>query len=422
MALYNLFLFCYPKIAKLLGLFNLKAKQWSIGQARVWDDIKQKHATITKPIIWVHCASYGEFEQGLPIIEALKMQYPSYQIWLTFFSPSGYLHRKNDPAVDAITYLPFDGVKNAAQFIETIQPKLIVFIKYEFWYYYLKVAHQKHIPVLLAAAIFREDQLFFKWYGGLYRKMLNWFSYVLVQDPISFKLIENKIDPPKLYLTGDTRFDRVIATVNNKVLFKWLAALNNFPIIIAGSTWPSDHAILQKAITTNPLANWIIVPHHVDIRSINDCKSIFKSSITLTELENLIATNSNHTTFTNSTTLIIDRIGLLRNLYQYASITYIGGGYTKDGIHNTLEPAAFGVPVIWGPNDSKYREAIGLKNAGGGIQIKNSDELANTITELITDHVKRERIGNAAFQFIHENTGATQKTIQLIQEKRLLIN
>ncbi len=422
MALYNLFLFCYPKIAKLLGLFNLKASQWSIGQSAVWKEIYKKKAGITKPVIWVHCASYGEFEQGLPIIEALKLQYPNYQIWLTFFSPSGYLHRKDDPSVDAVTYLPFDGAKNAAQFIETIQPKLIVFIKYEFWYYYLKIAHQKQIPVLLAAAIFREDQLFFKWYGGLYRKMLNWFTYILVQDPISYELIKNKVDPNKLYLTGDTRFDRVITTANNEVTNNWISVFNNTPIIIAGSTWPSDHAILQKVISTKINANWIIVPHHVDASAINACKAIFENSITLTELEKSIASNSKTIPFTTPSIVIIDRIGLLRNLYQYATITYIGGGYTKDGIHNTLEPAAFGVPVIWGPNDSKYREAIGLKNAKGGFQINNANELTSTITELLFDNAKKEKMGNAALKYINENAGGTQKTIELIQEKRLLTN
>ena len=433
MALYNLFLFCYPKIAKLLGLFNQKAKQWSIGQAEVWEDIKQKQALITKPVIWVHCASYGEFEQGLPIIEALKLQYPAYQIWLTFFSPSGYLHRKDDPAVDVVTYLPFDGAKNASQFIDTIQPKLIVFIKYEFWYYYLKIANQRNIPVLLAAAIFRADQLFFKWYGGLYRKMLNWFSYVLVQDPVSYQIIQSKIDADKLFLTGDTRFDRVIATAKNNITFNWLSFLNNAPIIIAGSTWPSDHDLIQKVISNKLNANWIIVPHHVDKDAIKACKAIFENSITLTALENLISTNANLLPFTSPTVLIIDRIGLLRNLYQYAAITYIGGGFTKDGIHNTLEPAAFGVPVIWGPNDGKYREAIGLRNAGGGLQIKDAAELSNNLIELLSnrnndssddnsDNSRSKKMGAAALQYIHENAGGTKKTIQLIQEKRLLIN
>ena len=225
-----------------------------------------------------------------------------------------------------------------------------------------------------------------------------------------------------MHLIGDTRFDRVIATANNKVVYDWFSALNNAPIIVAGSTWPSDHEMLQKVISSDIKANWIIVPHHVDLNAINACKAIFENSITLTELEKLIATNSNLLPFSSQVILIIDRIGLLRNLYEYATITYIGGGYTKDGIHNTLEPAAFGKPIIWGPNDSKYREAIGLKNAGGGKQINNANELTSKVAELLFDNSKKEEMGNAALKYINENAGATQKTIALIQENRLLIN
>ena len=193
MLLYKLFLFCYPQIAKLLGLFNPKARLWSIGQQQVWEEVAEHEKKLQgQPIIWIHAASYGEFEQGLPIIEAIKLQFPKYKIWLTFFSPSGYLHRKNDPAVDAVTYLPFDSPTNAKDFINKVNPTLIVFIKYEFWFHYLSVAKSKNIPTILASAIFRPDQIFFKWYGSFYRNMLGLFTRVLVQSKDDYNLLPIK--------------------------------------------------------------------------------------------------------------------------------------------------------------------------------------------------------------------------------------
>ena len=189
MVLYNLFLLIYTLLAKCTAPFNGKVKQWVLGQEGVWDEVNRLAEKIQKPIIWVHCASYGEFEQGLPIIEKIKADYPGYQVWLTFFSPSGYLHRKNDPTVDFVTYLPMDGASNAKHFFDAVQPKLVIFIKYEFWFYYLSEAKKRNIPTLLVAAIFRPTQIFFKWYGGIYKKMLSLFYAILVQDENSKKLI-----------------------------------------------------------------------------------------------------------------------------------------------------------------------------------------------------------------------------------------
>lgn len=424
MLLYKLFLFCYPKIAKLLGLFNPKAKQWAIGQDQVWEEIAEKQKLVKgHPIVWIHAASYGEFEQGLPIIEAIKLKYPDYKIWLTFFSPSGYLHRKNDPSVDVVTYLPFDSVQNANEFIHRIQPKLIIFIKYEFWFNYLNEAKQKNIPAILVAALFRRNQIFFKWYGGFYKNLLNLFTYILVQDKISFDLASTIIDPNKLLITGDTRFDRVHTTAQElSTSFNWINTLNTKRLIIAGSTWPSDHALIQKTIDENLNVHWIIAPHHVDSKSIEQCKHVFKNSITLSELELRTLNNAKNIPFTNSTVIIVDRIGILRSLYQYAYISYIGGGFTKDGIHNVLEPAVFGAPIIWGSNDHKYREAIGLRNMGGGVQVNDANEFKHTIHQLLKDIAKHDTMGATAKKYIQDNLGASKKTIQLIQEKRLLTN
>lgn len=409
MILYKLFLFCYPKIAKLLALFNPKAKQWTKGQAFVWKEIEYHQSKLKgHPIIWVHAASYGEFEQGLPIIEAIKVQYPTYIIWLTFFSPSGYLHRKNDPSVDAVTYLPFDSPKNAVQFLDTIQPKLIIFIKYEFWYYYLQAAHSRKIPSILASAIFRKDQIFFKWYGLFYRQMLSLFSSILVQDNEIYDLVAPVLKKTRLFISGDTRFDRVLQTSTTSKPIDWMPLLSDHKKIIAGSTWKEDDTILFKTTAHFNQFNWIIVPHHVDEKSIQACKKMYPSAITLTQFLN------NHQKQTKPIVLIVDCIGLLRNLYQYAFISYVGGGFGKDGVHNVLEPAAFGKPVIWGNNDAKFKEAIGLRNHQGGFHIKNEAEFVMHLNELIQTTSYYEKVGNQARNYVTSNAGATQKTMKEI--------
>ncbi|MEY4332432.1 MAG: hypothetical protein RLZZ196_1170, partial [Bacteroidota bacterium] len=408
-----------PKIASILAIFNQKANDWCIGQKQVWNEVQKAKTKIDQPIVWIHAASYGEFEQGLPIIESIRAKYPSYKIWLTFFSPSGYLHRKNDPSVDVVTYLPLDGPNVAEQFIETIQPSLIVFIKYEFWYYYLKVAKEKSIPTILVAAIFRANQIFFKWYGGFYKKILQHFNYVLVQDASSQKLIKGIYPSNQIFVTGDTRFDRVLSTAQNKQGFDWMNNLSNDPTIIAGSTWDSDHSLLSNVLDTVK-CNWIIVPHHVDEKAIDAALKIHPKAITLSKWENTIAKEASPQN--TPSIIIVDRIGILRNLYQYATISYTGGGFTKDGIHNVLEPAAFGVPVIWGPNDEKYREAIGLRNAGGGKQIQNANELKVTLESLLSNETLLKEMGSKAAIYVKDNAGATNATLSIIQEKRLLTN
>ena len=406
MLLYKLFLFCYPKIAKLLGLFNPKAKQWAIGQAQVWDEICEQEKKLQgQPTIWIHAASYGEFEQGLPIIEAIRAQFPKYKIWLTFFSPSGYLHRKNDPAVDAVTYLPLDSPENAKAFIEKVNPQLIVFIKYEFWYYYLSEAKIKNIPTILASAIFRPNQIFFKWYGSFYRNMLGLFTRVLVQSKEDYKLIAPIITNKKIFTTGDTRFDRVLQTAQNETSIDWMQLLSSHKTIIAGSTWKEDELLLSKTTAHFTQLNWIIVPHHVDAKNIAACKNIFPNAITLTQL---LETGTKQA---KPIILIIDKIGLLRMLYKYAFVSYVGGGFGKDGIHNVLEPAAFGTAVIWGPNDVKFKEAIGLRNALGGYLIKNEAELVMHLNELLQNTNLCNQVGNNASNYITYNAGATQKTM-----------
>lgn len=413
MILYRLFLLFYPILAKLIRPFNEKAKHWIDGQQKVWDEISVLSSQIKGPIIWVHCASYGEFEQGSPIISALKKTYPTHQIWVTFFSPSGYLHRKPHPAVDFVSYLPFDSPSAATQWMEMVQPKCIVFIKYEFWYYYLKLAAVNKIPTFLASAVFRPDQIFFKFYGGFYRSMLQLFTGILVQDIHSKNLIAPLLKDSHLQITGDTRFDRVLDIAATKKSIDWVSKLAKGKIIVTGSTWEDDHQIIGSvSAQCDQLeqCNWIIVPHHVDAASIKACQSHFKNAICLSEW----LTQSD--LMEKPVVLIIDQIGILSQLYQYADIAYIGGGFTKDGIHNVLEAAVFGKPVIWGPNDLKYPEAIGLRNAHGGIQIKDASTLNEKINQLLKDASFSKAIGDEALKFVQAHAGATQKTMDCIKQ------
>ena len=416
MVIYNLFLLIYTFLAKCTAPFNGKVKQWVLGQNEVWNEITGHAEKIQKPIIWVHCASYGEFEQGLPIIEKIKADYSGYQVWLTFFSPSGYLHRKNDPTVDFITYLPMDSSSNAKYFFDVVQPKLVIFIKYEFWFYYLSEAKKRKIPTLLVAAIFRPTQIFFKWYGDIYKKMLSLFYAILVQDENSKKLISTIFSEQKISITGDTRFDRVLSTSKSSTHFDWLQKLNNAKIIIAGSTWEKDHILLASLAEKYTNLNWIVVPHHVDSISIQKCVTLFNNATTLTSFA------ASHQKFNNAKVIIVDQIGLLRNLYQHAYITYIGGGFGAEGIHNVLEPAAFGKPVFWGPNDEKYIEARGLVNAGGGFKIHDVNSFSKTLEILSGTPEKYTKACESSANFIAEYAGATQKTMEFIYKNLLLIN
>jgi 3-deoxy-D-manno-octulosonic-acid transferase len=410
MILYRLFLLFYPILAKLISPFNEKAKYWVEGQEKVWEEVNLLSSQIKGPIIWVHCASYGEFEQGLPIISALKKTYPTHQIWVTFFSPSGYLHQKHHPDVDFVTYLPLDGPISANRWMQMVQPKCILFIKYEFWYYYLKQAAVQKIPTFLVSAIFRPDQIFFKFYGGFYRSMLPLFTGILVQDFTSKTLISPLLKHGHLAISGDTRFDRVLDIEAAKESIDWISRLAHVETIVAGSTWEQDHVMIESILDSWNRCNWIIVPHHVDVAAIKTCQSHFPNSICLSEW----LTQSNQ--MEKPMVLIVDQIGLLSHLYQYATIAYIGGGFTKDGIHNVLEAAVFGKPVIWGPNDSKYQEAIGLRNAYGGIKIKNAKGLNNILEKLFNDTAFSKATGDAAVKYVQEHAGATQKTIDCIKQ------
>ena len=405
----------------MASLFNAKAKKWVKGRKRIFEKLQQAIPPGEK-IIWMHCASLGEFEQGRPVIEKLKAQGTGHKILLTFFSPSGYEVQKNYKGADWVFYLPMDSPRNAKRFLEIVHPSLVIFVKYEFWYYYLKKIKYRDIPLLLISALFRKDMSFFQWYGRLQRKMLSRFDQLFVQTNESKRLVDEIGLADICSVSGDTRFDRVVeiaaAAASVPVIEKFIG---NSKAIIAGSTWPEDEEVLQKAFSTinDPSLKLIIAPHEINEKHLTDIESLFPNSIRFSQLQT--------STFQSQTNiLIIDNIGMLSRIYKYAYITYVGGGVRTMGVHNVLEAAVYKKPVLFGPFYHKYTEAIRLVQAGGGLPFndpkKNGVMLGELIEALLINEEEYNYRCYAAGDFVQSNKGATQKIIQFIQEKRLLTN
>ena len=412
--LYNIFLVLYRLGIVVASLWNPKAKKWVAGRKGLLDKIQRSVRKNNSRTIWFHCSSLGEFEQGKPIIEQIKARYPKHQIVLTFYSPSGYEVKKNYEGADYVFYLPIDSRKNARSFLNHIDPALVVFIKYDYWYYYLHEIKRRKIHCLLVSAVFRKDQPFFQWWGGLQRKMLLCFTEVFVQNNASKGLLE-KINIPSV-VSGDTRFDSVIDTA---IKFESLPAIEQFighdRCIIAGSTWETDEVILKEALIklNYPNVKLIIAPHEIHPKHLDELNDLFPASITFSQL----ASRS-----MNTHVLIVDNIGMLSRLYNYGSITYVGGGFTRDGVHNVLEPAVYGKPVLFGNNYKKYREAIELVTSGGGISFSTPEELHQIIKTLLTNENDYRQRCEAAKNYVGNNKGAVEKILRYIDEKRLLTN
>lgn len=366
----------------------------------------------------MHCASLGEFEQGRPVLEKLKSQNPNSKFLLTFFSPSGYEIIKKYKGADWIFYLPMDGPQNARRFLQIVRPSLVIFVKYEFWYYYLKTIKQTNIPVLLVSALFRENSGFFKWYGGLQRKMLSFFTHLFVQNEASKKLLDTIGFGDNCTIASDTRFDRVIEIAEAAATIPEIETfIGNSKSIIAGSTWPDDETILQQTIKAinNPSLKLIIAPHETNKEHISQLLKLFPGALLHSDLTH--ETDSNK----SSNVLIIDNIGMLSRLYKYAYITYVGGGFGK-GIHNTLEAAVYGKPVLFGPAYQKFNEAVELIQKGGAVSVSNSQECINVVQRLLQDEKEYLKSSNSAKEYVYSNKGATEKIVRYIQEKRLLTN
>ncbi len=363
----------------------------------------------------MHCASLGEFEQGRPVIENIKNQYPQVKIVLSFFSPSGYEVQKNYAGADDVFYLPIDSKANAKKVVAAINPSLVLWVKYEYWFYYLEELKQQNIPLLLVSGIFRKSQPFFKWYGTSWQKALACFSHFFVQDSSSQNLLAGIGINKNVTVNGDTRFDRVIEIAEK---FEPILLIKEYcgesKVIVAGSTWEDDEAELIHYVKANPQIKFIIAPHEIDADNLKDVQKEFAGSIFYSELLTTQSLNSN--------VLIIDNVGMLSRLYQYADITYVGGGFGDDGVHNVLEAAVYGKPVIYGPEFEKFKEAIELTDCGGGFSISTALELEKVLTELWENEQVLKMAGEAAKNYVYSNSGASKKIMDYIQENRLLTN
>ncbi len=415
---YNVFLLSFKLGVRIAALFNTKAKKWLDGRKGIWQNLELSVGNQPSKIVWVHCASLGEFEQGRPVIEAIKSKYPNVKILLTFFSPSGYEIRKNYAGADSVFYLPMDGADNAKRFFETVKPSLVIFVKYEFWYHYLKEIKNNKVPLLLISALFRKNSVFFKWYGGLQRQMLSFFDHLFVQDNTSKDLLATIGFSTVSSVAGDNRFDRVVEIAAQ---FKPVSIIEQFTAgfktIVAGSTWLEDELLLEKAMATisDSSLKLIIAPHEINEQHIAQIQKLFPGSVLFSQLQD----RSQHPFTCN--VLIIDNIGMLSQLYNYASITYVGGGFGK-GIHNTLEAAVYGKPVLFGPTYHKFREAIDLVNTGGAISITNPEQCVSVIQTLLQDDSAYMNYCKKSKEYVLSNRGATEKILAWIQEKRLLTN
>jgi 3-deoxy-D-manno-octulosonic-acid transferase len=398
------------------SFFNSKAKKWINGRVK-WQQKMGLVLVSGEKRIWMHCSSLGEFEQGRPLIEALKKKYPDFSIVLSFFSPSGYEIRKDYIYADYVFYMPLDGKKNARQFIKLVKPSLAIFVKYEFWYYYLEELHNNKIPTIIISAAFRKEQTFFSWYGKLFRSLLHCFNWIFVQDEQSKKLLEGIGLEKNISISGDTRYDRVSTIVANR---KPLEVADRFRgdkrLIIAGSTWQADEKILKLCINAlTPGWKLVIAPHEIDPAHIETIQNLFGEETVL------YSTLQNEQTGFEKRILIIDNIGLLSSLFGYGEIAFIGGGFQKGGIHNVLEPAVFGLPVIFGPIYEKFIEARKLVSQHLAFPVQDADECRDILSRLINDTDYRATVHLSLKRFIQENTGATNGILQLIEDEKWLL-
>lgn len=399
----------------IASLFNAKARKWVKGRKGIFEKLE---ATIPagEKIIWVHCASLGEFEQGRPLMDQLRVEAPGHRILLTFFSPSGYEVQKDYPGADWVFYLPLDGPVRARRFLEIVHPSLVIFVKYEFWYYYLKKIKYRGIPLLLISALFRKDMSFFRWYGGLQRKILSRFDQLFVQNESSRSLLEEIGLGDITQISGDTRFDRVVSIAGKS---EALPLIERFAgacrLLVAGSTWREDELMLGQSrpfLESNKL-KLVIAPHEISEKDLLSLEDIFPGAVRYSQLEN-------QTGNPDSPWLIIDNIGMLSRLYKYGYCCFVGGGMNRNGVHNVLEAAVYDKPVFFGPNYKKYQEAIGLADAGGAFVTGDSKTLTGRVQQFMTDEIRYREACRAAGEYVRGHAGATGLIMHYIQENRLL--
>ena len=412
--IYNLIIYLYLLGVAVYSRFNEKVRKMWRGEREAFRILREKVDPNAK-YVWFHAASLGEFEQGRPLMERLRKDHPEYKILLTFFSPSGYEVRKNYEGADIICYLPLDTITNARRFLRTVRPVMAFFIKYEFWYNYLHILKHRNIPVYSVSSIFRPEQVFFKWYGRQYGRVLKCFTHFFVQNEISKDLLE-KIHITNVTVVGDTRFDRVLQI---KEAAKYLPVVETFKqdaqVFVAGSSWPPDEAIFIPYFNKHPEWKMIIAPHVIgedhlrQIEKLLEGRKVMRySSLTEADLP------SKKAELQAADVLIIDCFGLLSSIYHYGEIAYVGGGFGV-GIHNVLEAAVWDVPVFFGPNNQRFQEAQGLKAAGGGFDFETAEAFTRQMDVFLTDAEQLRIAGVQAGKFVQGLAGATEKVLSSVK-------
>lgn len=408
--LYTIVLFLAKGFIPIASLFNKKMALFYKGRQQTFQKLQQKIGKADQTI-WMHCASLGEFEQGRPVLEKLKLEYPKHKLVLSFFSPSGYEVRKDYKIADVVVYLPLDTTKNAKRFLEKVHPSLVIFIKYEFWPNILAELKKHKIPTLLVSGIFRADQIFFRKNIEWFQKSLKTFTHFFVQNNESIRLL-NSINHTNVSLSGDTRFDRVFDIVKNKKELPLIKLFTeNSLTLVAGSTWEKDEELLVHYINTKAIdkERFIIAPHTIKqvgveklIRNISK-KTLRYSEATLKNIQ-------------NAEVLIVDSIGILTSVYAYASFAYVGGGFGA-GIHNILEPATYGIPVLIGPKYQKFQEAVGLVEKKACFEIQNQESLNQKLTLFFSNSEFVKKSGKTALHYIQNHIGATNLIIEYIKKQ-----
>jgi len=409
----------------LVSFWNPKAKLWIAGRRDVFTKLKESlQFKGSGKTIWVHCASLGEFEQVRPVLKIIKEEDSNAFIVITFFSPSGYEIIKNNRDFSNIFYLPLDSKLHAKKWMEIAAPDLVLWVKYEYWHFYLQAIKKRNIPLLMISGVYRSNQVFFKWYGGFYRNMLNCFTHFFLQNEDSKEQLEKIISKEKITVSGDTRCDRVINIAES---FSQVPGITTFCdnkiVIVMGSTWEDDEAEWTHFVKQHPEIKFIIAPHEIDAENLADVKKEFPGSVFYSEWIGMTKTDDRQPAIDDlqqANCLIIDNIGLLSRLYHYATITYVGGGFGDDGLHNILEAAVYGKPVIFGPAYSKNFEAQEMIDCSGAISIDNALDLEKTVNQLLNEEQELSVRSNAAKNYVYKNAGATDKIILFCKENNLL--
>ena len=404
--MYSFALFLYRQLVRVVSLFQSKANLWNEGQNNVWGGLERALATNERPVAWFHTASLGEFEQGKPVIEAFREQYPNHFILVTFFSPSGYEIRKNAKDIDFVSYLPLDGFKSSARFLDLVKPQVAIFVKYEFWYFYLNGLRNRNIPILLISAIFRPNQVFFTWYGGFFRDILTCFTQIFVQEETSKKLLES-IDIQHVQVGGDTRFDRVVQHLRQPKPWDVLDQfINQKEFMVIGSAWQADMDVLIPLINSKAFPfKWVIVPHEIHPEELNRWASHIELPVQF----------STKKTVEDAQVLIVDQIGYLSQIYRGATFAYVGGAFGA-GLHNTLEASVYGPTVFFGnKNYTKFKEARDLVEFGLAFPISDTDSLAKKMREIYDSDEEFVNKQVQARTFVALQAGATERIMSYLK-------